>query len=75
MLGDATMSQTHLEPDRGSAAGTPRWVKVFGIVVALVLLVVIVMVAAGGSHGPDRHLPSGGAGGPTPPLAHVALRP
>ena len=69
------MSQTHLEPDRGSTAGTPRWVKVFGIVVvAVILLIVVVMIAVGGSHGPGRHLPSDGAGGPTPPVAHVALR-
>jgi hypothetical protein len=69
------MPQTQAEPDRGSTAGTPRWVKVFGIVVgAVILLLIVVMVAVGGSHGHGRHLPSDGAGGPTPPAAHVALR-
>jgi hypothetical protein len=67
-------------PDRGSTAaypGTPRWVKVSGIVVlVLVLLVVVLMVAGvGGPHGPGRHLPSGSAGGPTPPVAQGAQRP
>lgn len=50
--------------------GTPRWVKVSGIVVGvLVLLAVILMLAGGGPgrHGPGRHIPSGGAAGPIPP--------
>ena len=43
--------------------GTPRWVKVFGIIViVVVLLVVAVMFIGGGEHGPGRHAPSGGAG-------------
>jgi hypothetical protein len=44
--------------------GTPRWVKVFGvIVIVVVLLVVAVMFISGGEHGPGRHRPSGDAGG------------
>jgi hypothetical protein len=40
--------------------GTPRWVKVFGIIaIGLVLLVVIMMFIGGGDHGPGRHMPSG----------------
>jgi hypothetical protein len=69
-------------PDRGSTTtsarypGTPRWVKVFGIIaLVVVLLVVIVMfTGVGGGHGPGRHMPSGGAGGPTPPSAHGVQR-
>ncbi len=50
--------------------GAPRWVKVFGIVVAVVaLLFVLLLFAGGGSHGPGRHLPSG-AGGDTSPAAY-----
>jgi hypothetical protein len=46
--------------------GTPRWVKVFGIVaVALVLLGVISFLTGHGP--PGRHLPSGNLGGDTPP--------
>jgi hypothetical protein len=44
--------------------GTPRWVKVFGIIVIVaVLLVVAMMFIGGGEHGPGRHTPSGDAGG------------
>jgi hypothetical protein len=43
----------------GSATSTPRWVKVFGVVmIALILLVGIMML--GGGHGPGAHVPSGG---------------
>ena len=36
--------------------GTPRWVKVGGIiVVALVLLIVVLLVSGTGDHGPGRH--------------------
>jgi hypothetical protein len=40
--------------------GTPRWVKVFGVIgLVLVLLVVIMMIIGPGDHGPGRHtLPS-----------------
>ena len=63
--------------DRPPYPGTPRWVKVSGIIViVLVLLVVIIMVTGvGGEHGPGRHLPSGGAGGQTPAIAHGLLGP
>ena len=36
--------------------GTPRWVKVGGIiVVALVLLIIVLVVTGTGDHGPGRH--------------------
>ncbi|MFN2557697.1 MAG: hypothetical protein ABR592_12695 [Nitriliruptorales bacterium] len=50
-------------PSRRSSSGTPRWVKVFGIIaLAVVLLFIILMLAngSGGRHGPGRHLPSRG---------------
>lgn len=41
--------------------GTPRWVKVFGIIaIGLVLLVVILLLTGGPGHGPGRHMGSGG---------------
>ena len=76
------MLQTHADPDGGSTAGTPRWVKVFGIVALVLLLLLVVVQFAGGGHGPGRHVPpgdtpppsvtqdrapSGGLGGHTPP--------
>jgi hypothetical protein len=42
--------------------GTPRWVKVFGIIVIVVVLLVVAMMFIGGKHGPGRHAPSGAAG-------------
>ena len=48
--------------------GIPRWVKVAGIIViVLVLVAAIIMVTGiGGQHGPGRHIPSGAPGGHTP---------
>jgi hypothetical protein len=59
--------------DRPPYPGTPRWVKVFAIIVlVVVLLVVIILVTGiGGDHGPDRHRRSGDAGGGTPPIEYV----
>ncbi len=55
-----------LAPSRTSTTsypGMPRWVKLSGIVVlVLVLLVAGVMAVAGGQHGPMRHTPSGAPG-------------
>ena len=47
--------------------GAPRWVKVFGIIVIIVVLLVVAMRFIGsGEHGPGRHTPSGDAGGQVP---------
>ncbi len=48
--------------------GTPRWVKVLGIiVVVVVLLVAAVMFIGGGEHGPGRHTQPGDVGGQVAP--------
>ena len=36
--------------------GAPRWVKVFGIVAAVVVLLFLILLLAGNDHGPGRHL-------------------
>jgi hypothetical protein len=70
-IGD-TGDDTGTGPDRESTTGTPRWVKVFGIIaLVLVLLFVILLVTGGGSHGPGRHTASGDAGGQTPSHSSV----
>jgi hypothetical protein len=65
-------------PGQESATGTPRWVKVFGIIaVVLVLLVGVMLVTGGGpggGHGPGRHIggddtPAGDRGRQTPPAS------
>jgi hypothetical protein len=45
----------HRAPEASSSSGTPRWVKVFGLI-ALVLVVAfaIVHLAGGGMHGHGR---------------------
>jgi ABC-type transporter Mla subunit MlaD len=63
-----TDDDTGVGPDRESITGTPRWVKVFGIIaIVVVLLFVILMFAGGGTHGPGRHTLSGDLGGQAPP--------
>jgi ABC-type transporter Mla subunit MlaD len=48
-------------------AGTPRWVKVFGIVAFVVVVLVVVMLVIGrGGHGPSRHTSFGDTGGHAP---------
>jgi hypothetical protein len=45
---------------RTAYPGTPRWVKLGGVIaLVVVVLVVIVMVVGGGNHGPAQHMPSG----------------
>jgi len=45
--------------------GTPRWVKVFGIIMTIVVLLFVVAIIFGSGHGPGRHTRSGGSGGRT----------
>ncbi|MFN2511858.1 MAG: hypothetical protein ABR568_10490 [Pyrinomonadaceae bacterium] len=35
--------------------GTPRWVKVFGIIAIVLALLFVILMLAG--HGPGRHIP------------------
>lgn len=43
-----------VEPGFGSATSTPRWVKVFGGIVGVLVLLVSIMILGGG-HGPGAH--------------------
>jgi len=54
------------EPDREPALRTPRWVLLFGVIVAAVIAIFLVLLFTqghGGGHGPGRHL-SHDQGGP-----------
>jgi hypothetical protein len=58
-------SPTDPTPRRNSATGeTPRWVKVFGIIAAIVVLLGIALLVFGGNHGPSRHMRSDGSAAP-----------
>ncbi len=68
--------ETTTEPDPATTAFAPpprpRWVKVAGIVVGLLVLMFVVMNLAGvgpsaGGHGPGRHM-----GGATTDAGHVS---
>ena len=58
-------------PEGASPPGTPRWVKVVGLVAIVVVLLMVVALLAGGGHGPGRHSSTGAAGGQAP--SNVAL--
>jgi hypothetical protein len=49
--------------------GVPRWVKVSGVVIAILVLLVALVVIGGGEHGPSRHA-RGQYGGQ---VSHTAL--
>ena len=68
-----TADHTDVEPDPGTATSTPhrrpRWVKVSGIIVGVLVLVFVILQITGlgpgaGGHGPGRH---GGGAGTSPP--------
>ena len=59
------MAQIPLEPGPGSTPGTPRWVKVFGIIALVLVLLFVISLLAGFRHGPGLHTPSGDTGGST----------
>jgi hypothetical protein len=44
-----------LAPDRGSPPPMPRWVKVSGIIVAVLVLLLVFVLLVSGGHGPRRH--------------------
>lgn len=60
------MAEATNERDAGTgrepATGMPRWVKVFGIITAVVVLLLVIILLIGSNHGPSRH--NGGLGGP-----------
>jgi hypothetical protein len=59
-------NNTGAGPYREPPAGTPRWVKVFGLIALVVLvLFVVVLLVGGGKHGPGRH------SGPPPGITHT----
>jgi hypothetical protein len=50
--------------DQPPDPGAPRWVKVAGIIVGVLILLVVVITLIGGGlgeHGPDRHTSGDGA--------------
>jgi hypothetical protein len=54
-------------------AGTPTWVKVFGIITLVVIALIVVLLVAGrgGGHGPGRHIGDSGSPSHTGPPAGI----
>jgi hypothetical protein len=50
-----TDDETGVGPERGAATGTPRWVTVLGIVIAVGLVVLFVVLHLTGVLGPGAH--------------------
>ena len=68
-----TSEGTGTGPYREPPAGTPLWVKVFGLAALVVIvLFVVVLLIRGGEHGPGRHSPGGGS---DPPAGHTGPPP
>jgi hypothetical protein len=57
--------ETHMA-DPPFDTGTPRWVKVFGIIVIVVVLLFVILLFTKGSHRPGPHASFGGPGGYAP---------
>jgi hypothetical protein len=55
--------------DQPANPGTPRWVKISGVValVLILLVTIVILTGIGGAHGPARHLPS--ANNPPTPMS------
>jgi hypothetical protein len=51
-----TGDEAGVGPGRPSPTGTPRWVKVFWIVVIVAVLLLVISLLIGGGHGPGRHM-------------------
>ena len=49
--------------------GTPRWVKMFGIIAIVLVLLIALMLLTG--HGPGRHNSSGDTGGHVTPFSVI----
>jgi hypothetical protein len=57
--------------------GTPRWVRVFGIIalVVIMLFIFLMFTRGPGGHGPDRHVRSTDPRWHTPPVEHGVQQP
>lgn len=45
-------------------SGTPRWVKVAGVIALVILVMLLVALLPGGKHGPGRHVGDTGTRSP-----------
>jgi hypothetical protein len=55
MAPDPDTDDTGLGPERGSAAGPPRWITVLGVVVIVLVVLTLVVLHLTGAVGPGVH--------------------
>ena len=65
------------DAETGSAAaatgrGTPRWVKVAGVIALVILVMLVVALLSGGKHGPGQHVDTGARASPAVAASSVA---
>ena len=65
-----TREETHMA-ERPPYPGTPRWVKVFGIIALIVILLFVILLFTRGPHRGPSHF---GLGGQIPPSSVTADR-
>lgn len=70
-LPDTTAASGIGPPPTDQRIGAPRWVKVFGIVGAVLVVLVVVMLLTG--HGPGRHMNGALSAHATPALMTATL--
>ncbi len=72
-----TGDDSDVGPAPASPPGTPRWVKMFGIIALILILLVgiIMFTGIGGEHGPGRHIRSSDPGSHTPPIEQSVQQP
>jgi hypothetical protein len=51
MKGETIMAETRIRPDPEAPPGVPRWVKIFGIVLLVLVLVFVVLHLTGNGLG------------------------
>jgi len=65
------MADPRSDSDTGDDTGTPRWVKVFGIIFLVVVLLFFILLFTRGPHrGPGEHRLPGSPSGHTPGGSH-----
>jgi hypothetical protein len=69
MRDPAGEDQAGTETGAESTTDTPRWVKVFGLVAAIIVVLLVLIALLAGGHGPGRHTQSWPPGTGTPPFS------